>query len=218
MEYKGLKAKLLSGLVGTTMVLAVPASAQQLDWTGFYGGVVVGATKGSNKWSERSVPTSNTAGDFSGGGAGLTLGFNRAGGNLIWGFELDASKMNADATSVSGNGFGCPAAGCTTSIDRLVTLRARVGMASGDWLPYVTAGAAMGSVEGTTPGTVHGSDNLSGFAVGLGVERAFSSNFSGKIELLHTDLGRLELPNACGSQCYTDVKFTSVRVGLNYHF
>jgi outer membrane immunogenic protein len=59
---------------------------------------------------------------------------------------------------------------------------------------------------------------LTGWTIGAGVEHAFTDNLSAKAEFLYVDLGNLEIPTSCGGGCFTDVKFSVARVGLNYNF
>jgi outer membrane immunogenic protein len=90
-------------------------------------------------------------------------------------------------------------------------------------LIYLTGGVAYGHVEGAdgtqlAAGLTSGEDLLVGWTVGAGFEHVVATNLTAKIEYLYTDLGRLELPRNCGTDCYTDVDFHTVRVGINYHF
>ncbi len=217
-------SKILPVIAVVAAGFAQPASAQQGstdDLLGFYGGVVLGLATGENFFAETSIPGASDPDNFSGGFAGLTFGANMAAGNLIWGVEFDIAAANVAADSTTAS-LGCGGDTCRTSIDSLATLRARVGASMGGVFPYLTAGVALADVVGTifnsTTPFVYGSDRLSGWTVGFGVERAFTPQISGKIEILHTDLGRLELPTGCGIGCYTDVAFTRIQIGLNFHF
>ncbi len=216
-------SKILPVIAVVAAGFAQPAAAQQAstdDLLGFYGGVVLGSATGENFWVATAGPVATDPDNFSGGFAGLTFGANMAAGNLIWGVEFDIAAANLAAVSTT-SAFDCGEDTCRTSIDRIATLRARVGAPMGGVFPYLTAGVALADVVGTvnnsTTSVVVGSDRLSGWTVGFGVERAFTPQISGKIEILHTDLGHLELPFACGT-CYTDVAFTRIQIGLNYHF
>ena len=92
----------------------------------------------------------------------------------------------------------CPGGvSCETKNSWLATARARIGYAGwSNWLPYITAGAAGGDIKATD---VVGSATKTkiGWTAGLGVEYAFMSNWSAKLEYLYADLGKFD----CGSSC-----------------
>jgi outer membrane immunogenic protein len=86
-------------------------------------------------------------------------------------------------------------------------------------LPYVTGGAAFGDIKAGVPALTVDTTNT-GWTVGGGVEYAFLSNWSAKIEYLYIDLGNVGCGPACNGIVPTKVDFTTnvVRAGLNYRF
>jgi outer membrane immunogenic protein len=183
------------------------------NWTGFYVGVNGGYGWGSSDWS--AVPTaSNKPKGFLAGG---TLGYNYQTGSIVWGIEgdFDWSNIKDEVTCA-------PGVLCGTQLNWLTTLRGRLGYAFDRWLPYITGGAAYGNVEATlnVPAfgfTASSSNNQLGWTAGVGIEYAFLSNWSAKIEYLYVDLGSF---NAAPAPLVNNVSFTSniVRAGLNYKF
>ncbi len=183
------------------------------NWTGFYLGLNGGGGWGESKWS---WPGGSDKFDLSGGMVGGTVGYNWQAGNWVLGLEGDADWANI-------RGSECFAGGCiSTKNDFLSTIRGRVGYSFGQWLPYVTGGAAIGSVKaGTNWGEV--SDTNVGWTAGVGIEYAFARNWSAKVEYLHVDLGKMDC--SVGSGCWQHlgadkISYTSdlVRGGVNFRF
>ena len=73
--------------------------------------------------------------------------------------------------------------------------------------------ASGGSVVGSS-----GSDTLTGYAVGGGLEWKFSQNWSAKAEYLYLGLGDSKLTADNGDFVRINNDVQTVRVGLNYHF
>lgn len=200
---------------------ADPSIDPGFDWTGLYVGVVAGYGFGETTWEERSVSAESDSGDFDGFTGGATLGFNvQTSSNLVVGAELDGLWSDINGTSTSSGTFGCGALGCDVDVNWFGTGRLRAGMAIGNTLPYLTGGVAVGEAEAIAPSvpTTQSDDTLVGWTVGAGLEHAFNQNLSVKAEVLYVDLGKLEIPTSCSTQCFTDVDFTTARVGLNWHF
>jgi len=186
------------------------------NWTGFYAGINGGYGFGKSDWSG-SVTNGSTK--PKGALAGVTVGYNLQTGSWVWGLEgdVDYSWMKGDDTSGTG---GCAGVGCETKMPWFGTARGRLGYAGWDrWLPYITGGAAFGSVKMTPASGVEEKKTKVGWTAGAGVEYALMSNWTAKLEYLYADLGT----STCGAaSCTTDtdvtLKANIVRVGLNYRF
>jgi outer membrane immunogenic protein len=146
--------------------------------------------------------------------AGGTLGYNFQTGLWVWGVEgdFDFSTMKGSADCAPGT--------CETKNDWLGTARGRIGYAGwNNWLPYLTAGAALGDIKATSP---IGSANKMkvGWTAGLGVEYALWTNWSVKAEYLYVDLGKFDCGVSCSGVGTDNVSFKAnlARVGLNYRF
>lgn len=205
------------GPVATADEPPVAADVATVDWSGLHFGLSAARPNGDNAWAERSVGAVSAAGDWSGTMPTLSLGYDWQRGKLVYGVALGLSGGDITANPSTGGGFGCP--GCETTVDRLTTLTARLGWAPGKTLFYAKAGAARADAIGTATGfTTIGEGGVSGWTAGIGVERFVSSKITLSAEYSQVDLGRLELPNNCGSQCYTDVSFGMMQLGVNYRW
>jgi outer membrane immunogenic protein len=122
------------------------------------------------------------------------------------------------------------------------TLRGRVGLVEGEsWLFYGTGGLAIGATEfsnassatltivnaaGTNfPGTpvtassaFSGTSDRVGFAVGGGVEKMLSQNWSAKAEYLYLNFGSHTFLAGTGFDTNIKLQDNIVRLGLNYKF
>jgi outer membrane immunogenic protein len=184
-------------------------------WNGLYVGINAGYGFGHSSWT--NTTTTATTGDFNikGGLIGGTAGYNLQLGSAVFGLEgdLDWSNIKGSSTTV------CVGA-CETSNNWLGTARARIGYAFDRFLPYVTAGAAFGDIKGTFAGSRTFTENKVGWAMGGGLEYAFVSNWSAKLEYIYVDLGKATCDASCSGTPPFDVTFKSsiVRAGLNYKF
>jgi outer membrane immunogenic protein len=219
--------KLACGALAATMTMgAAPALAQDVDWTGFYLGINAGYANG-----DMNIVTANPGGAFdgllikldsNGAVAGVTAGANMQMDHIVFGIEgdFDWSAMTGDAPPIN---FGGQDSIVTGSIDRLGTIRARVGFAADRLLVFATAGLAGGAVKGvvthfpTDPFTSTTGGTQYGYVVGGGVEAALTDNLSVKAEYLYVDLGSApyDLPPIVANTAATA---SIVRVGLNYGF
>lgn len=206
---------------GTVDAVAQDAPAAAVtDWSGPHLGFSLSRGGGDSFWAERSVPAASAPGDWSGTLPGLSGGYDWQSGSLVYGVGLNYSAGKLSQASTSGAEFGCPGTGCETEVKGYAALTGRIGYAFGKTLVYAKAGAARGKGRGFIEGS--GSDNgagsLSGWTAGIGAEHAIGSHWSISGEFMKTDLGRLELPDGCGSNCYIDVGFSTVALGLNYRW
>jgi outer membrane immunogenic protein len=219
--------------------------AQVYDWTGPYVGVNVGGSVG------RSLTHTSDAGPLSenettylsatGAVGGAQIGYNwqiPSFLNLVLGVEADIQASGQRGSACLAN---CLLDGTITlnlqqKIDWFGTARARVGLASGPVLSYVTAGFAYGHVNTSgsfvgfaAPGIPFTLDNNTrgGFAVGSGVEATLGGNWTAKLEYLYVNLGQSNLLVETGPAAVifgTPVAVTAqardhiYRGGLNYRF
>jgi outer membrane immunogenic protein len=187
--------------------------APVFTWSGFYVGLNAGYGFGTSSWSGGGLGT----GGFSTNGwlIGGTLGYNLQTGNWVWGLEtdLDWSGIKTDGNCSRGSN-------CEVKNDWLGTTRLRLGLAMDRWMPYLTGGAAYGGVKADVNGNPGSSDTRFGWTVGGGVEYAFASPWTAKLEYLFVDLGNFDCGSRCGGGQPDNVNFHShiVRAGLNYRF
>lgn len=162
-------------------------TSQPGSWTGWYIGGQLGGGVGNNN-------------GFIGGG---TLGYNLQSQQLVWGIETDFSGASLDGTR--------------TDLDWLWTLRGRLGVPlSGNILPYVTAGLAVGDVDATVAGFSVAETNA-GWTVGGGLEIELSRNWTIKGEYLYVDLGDVDTRLPIPASVEVD-DFHILRAGINFKF
>ncbi len=182
-------------------------------WTGAYAGLQAGYGWGTSR--QTNIDTLITTRDYDTDGfiGGGTLGYNSQTGQLVWGFEGDLSY-----TDVSGSSTVACIAGCSSSLNWLMTLRARVGWDMNGWMPYVTAGMAIADAHVSTNGAGSRTDTLAGWTAGGGVEVKIDRNWSVKAEYLFVDLGdmRNTVPGARINADFDELHV--VRGGINYKF
>ena len=120
-------------------------SSLYYNWTGFYAGINAGYGWGTSDWDLSS--RSKRAQGFLVGG---TLGYNYQTGSFVWGIEGDIAWSD-----VKGSSTAASASTCETANRWLGTTRGRLGYAFDRFLPYITGGAAFGSVRASiNPGPV----------------------------------------------------------------
>lgn len=210
------------------------------SWTGGYIGVHGGYAWG--KTHDKNNPAAEKK-DLDGGLGGFQAGYNwQLDNNLVVGIEGDVSFGSVSEKWRDDNQYS----GYYTEdkVTALGTLRARLGYAAGNFMPYVTGGLAIGKTKHTlgcdgdlarTPGgSCNGnrnrefhtskSDTSTGYAVGVGGEYAITNNWTFKAEYLYTDLGKNKVtlvdpgyPAAIHDRKF-DTNFSTVRVGVNYKF
>ncbi|MGE0563853.1 MAG: outer membrane protein [Pseudolabrys sp.] len=218
-------SKFLRRGIATLVVAAAPLAANAADiprykapayvapahfsWTGFYVGVNVGYGFGDSDWTSPAISLSPSG--FIGG---LTGGYNFQTGTWVWGLEADLNWADLKDDTA------CGASTCTTKTTWLGTARGRIGYAGWDrWLPYLTGGAAFGSVKAERSLTGSESNTGFGWTLGAGLEYAVWSNWTVKAEYLYADLGKFDCNTPCGAVA-NEVSFQThiVRAGLNYRF
>ena len=185
-------------------------------WTGFYLGLNAGYG-----WGSFTNGSEQLFGKPSGFAGGVTGGFNwQATQNFVLGLEGDI-----DLTGISNKSqlpfFGFNGGGKLTS---LATIRARAGFAADRALLYLTGGVAMGSVNvnvsdwRAVPFFGNASTFSAGWALGAGIEYAFTDRISGKAEYLFTSLGSKELFTFSPDWVNAGLNVSQIRAGVNYHF
>jgi outer membrane immunogenic protein len=226
------------------------AYAPMFTWTGFYVGVNAGYNWSDSaskvRFSNGGLPLASAGllpGSFDVGGDGFTGGvqggYNYQIGQFVVGLEADINYVD----SKKSQSYVLPAIGVVGvstaqgELEYLGTVRGRLGFAYDRALIYATGGLAYGSVKGSSAFSVPAlaatwngakSDTRTGFAVGGGLEYAFTNNLTGKLEYLYYDLGKKNYTVAAsnGAAAGTgafynlsqETKGSIVRAGLNYKF
>jgi len=189
--------------------------APGFSWTGFYVGI-----NGGYGWAKSSWSSAVTSGDVSPKGwlIGGTLGYNMQTGNFVWGLEGDVDLSTIKGSTSGGTGV-CATPGCESRNRWFGTARGRIGYAFDRWLPYLTGGAAFGDVKMSPNTGLSETKTKIGWTAGAGIEWAFMTNWSTKIEYLYADLGKSTCSAAsCGVDTDVTWKANIVRLGVNYRF
>jgi outer membrane immunogenic protein len=179
------------------------------NWTGFYLGINGGGGWGRSQWDGVDKF------DISGGLIGGTIGYNWQINQFVLGAEGDI-----DWSGIRGATNNACAPGCDTRNHWLSTVRGRLGFAFDRFLPYLTAGLAVGDISATLPGFPAGSTTTAGWTIGAGLEFGIVSNVSVKAEYLYVNLGDFNCGLNCGLAANGGVSFDAniFRAGLNVHF
>jgi outer membrane immunogenic protein len=242
-----IKPSLLLAVAPLALVLPAPAfgadmaplykapMAMPYSWTGWYIGANAGYGIGESGSSYAFTPLGTGGTEFfnattGGGFGGGQLGYNYQFGSFVIGAETDIQGSSIQDTRTCG--LLCIPGVAAAQVDQKLkwfgTTRARVGLATGPVLTYVTAGAAYGDTEtgltqtfgGATGGTVT-SSTKSGFTWGTGVEAALAGNWTAKAEYLQVDLGSASVTNTIPTVTGTfSTKYREqiFRGGVNYRF
>jgi outer membrane immunogenic protein len=189
-----------------------PAYSEPVNaaWTGFYIGLNGGYGFGKSNWEEPALSLSPKGAVY-----GVTVGYNLQTGTWLWGAEGDFDLSSIKGSADCSDGFTCE-----TKNSWLATARARLGYAGWDnWLPYITAGAAMGDIKAANSGLSSANKTKLGWTAGVGVEYALWTNWSVKAEYLYVDLGSFDCGIACGAATDSvSFKANIARAGVNYRF
>lgn len=230
-------------------------------WQGFYAGINAGYGANVNNRRNQSqgsyyFDTADTY--YAGGIVGLQAGFNEVFANkVVLGIETEANYANVYDFNNSYNysrlgtsyvydySQGYWNAGryiasynsnySQTGLEAIGTTRFRLGYALGNFMPFITGGAAYGMVSHETkytginssytvnwtpiPYVSDSSYNASvaaGWAAGGGFEYMLADNWSTKFEYLYTSIGQIRFNNT--NETYGFFGVNQARMGLNYHF
>ncbi|MBV1705806.1 MAG: outer membrane beta-barrel protein [Hyphomicrobiales bacterium] len=224
-----MKKYIVSALAASTMAFATAAMAADLpahdyapqpaapyapqisayNWTGFYAGINGGLTTGGFTSGGSSLIGTGT-----GGAIGGTLGYNYQMGQFVVGAEGDYDFQNFAATRTIG------ATTYRGRVNQLGTARLRLGYALDQVLLYGTGGLAFGYEHYNVAGPVTGSADgfHAGWALGAGLEYAFTPNISAKAEYLYTSLSPSTEFGGTAAAVRTGAGLSNIRFGLNYKF
>ena len=179
---------------------AAPAPVyKSFNWTGVYAGL-----NGGYEFGKMTKSASSTIGNINGYSFGGTVGYNQQIDNFVVGVEGDMAKTMIDGSTGTNS----------AKITSLGTVRARAGVAVDRALVYGTAGYAGGNMK-VSSNTASSSKWEHGYAVGAGLEYAFTNNVSAKAEYLYTHLNDKNYNLATTT---AGSNTSAVRTGVNYKF
>ncbi len=199
-------------------------------WSGVYIGVNGGYAWGN--WSDGIGDSFNSNGGIAGG----TLGFNYQWNWFVAGVEADldwSGQKFSQSASTTLFGAGVATATATYKNDAVSTFAGRFGVAADHTLFYAKAGGAWTEEKfsetatitipgvGTATGTGSNSFGRLGWMAGAGIEYAFTSNLTGKIEYNYLDFGSKNETltfDGVSAPITSKLHDNVVKVGLNWLF
>ena len=202
--------------------MAAAYAPPAFSWTGGYIGL-----NGGYGWGSLGNIGDITFGEPSGFVLGGTLGYNYQINQFVIGVEGDLNWTNVDSTARTIALVGAPplpaTVASTASVNWMGTLRARAGFALDRALIFATAGYAGASMDlqfVDLTNAVAGKDSgwRNGWAVGGGIEYAFTRNLSAKTEYLYTSFGSRDLFTGTPYVSRAELSMSMVRAGVNYRF
>ncbi len=224
------------------LCVASPAFAgdgygRPFSWTGFYGGVHAGyafngdavytyTVAGNFEPANRPRPTELDG--FIGGGQ---LGYNWQFGRTVLGVEASLSGSDLQDTLLENPLPGGNDYRTNSKINYLASLTGRLGYAFDRTLVYAKGGIAFTTIEfdasfisGGGRTSISNDFDRTGWVAGVGVEHAFTRNWSFAVEYTHIDFGseHVTLPvtnsGITTEQLNGDFKIDTITARLNYKF
>ncbi|MDB5569588.1 MAG: porin [Hyphomicrobiales bacterium] len=207
-------------------------------WAGPYLGVNMGVMHSQTRAAYSNFYDDATGEDLGvgkhnsfGGLVGVTAGYNFQAGNMVYGIEGDIGGVfgsKSDELLYRSSDYNNSTSAQTRA---LATLRARLGIASGASLFYVTAGAAAVQQKLSIIGNYYAPDGKYGstskwkFApvAGVGIEHQLGGGWTAKVEGLYVFETKQSVNSSFSSEGYGKTfaaksSHAVVRFGLNYIF
>lgn len=221
------------GFNGESQLAPAWSTASIYSWRGFYIGGHAGY--GVERSPGAFIGDGATSDEFSSAPrsvlGGVQGGFNWQSERWVLGVEADYqfAKQN-DKLCVA---FCLPdqTVNAEHNLQWFSTLRGRVGYTTGPALFYATGGLAVTQVKSSLSAVDFSpvfandyKDNLTGYAVGGGIETALGGNWSAKVEYLYMDFGSIShgvvVPGPDGGEFAfaLRVRDNIARAGINYRF
>lgn len=204
------------------------------DWTGFYGGAYAGYGTAHSTFTDiDGYNLKNEVFGFNPGGglAGLTLGYNAQRESVVFGVEGEVGYLGPSGTVAQPDSPSDSFASLNGGL--YGTLAARLGLSMDKALIYAKGGVALTGGQSTfEDACVIGPCGLAtletasgarfGYTIGLGVEYAFTEQWSAKLEYGYLNFGKGTMSGTASngndfSYGY-DLSAHTVKVGLNYKF
>jgi opacity protein-like surface antigen len=207
-------------VLASLALTAAPAFAQESPFSGFYGGVEIGAARASGKTTVTpltgpAISRNNriSAVDYGAfGGYGYTFD-----NGLYLGGELGVNRTGGKGKAVTLGGINTRE---RARYDGALT--GRLGYVFNDsTLVYGIAGVAQRQASYTLQNASRRNSTVSGRTFGLGVAQAFGDNLIGRVELDRTDYGKKSYVST-GTPVLPGVRYepeaTRLSVGVAYAF
>jgi outer membrane immunogenic protein len=233
--------------VAADMSFNAPPPVSIYNWGGFYVGAHVGADWDTVDWIEDAA--TSASGGVAGVGfhdagvrasgvlGGGQIGFNYQTNWFVFGMQADISGADIEGSAPCFSEVVGTAQTCSTKVNALGTVTARLGASYHNALFYVLGGIAgaderlqnLCNVCGPlgTPTNAVFSSTRGGYTVGAGVEYAFAGAWSGFLQYNFVTLGTRDLtfsnqpPNIPVPGFFSEnirENLNIIRAGINYRF
>jgi outer membrane immunogenic protein len=214
-----MKKTLIAAIIGAVSWSAVASAADRpvmpykaapanlFSWEGYYFGA-----HGGYGWGEHeSVAVGDITVKPKGGFGGVQAGYNSMiAPNWLLGSEIQISGGDINDSIPGSN---------RSKIDFFGVALARLGYTFDRTLFYVAGGAAWAQNKAEdSAGNFRVTESHAGWAIGGGVEYAFDSRWSAKIEYLYTDFGNMSFVTSGADRYRAELKLSTLKFGVNYRF
>jgi outer membrane immunogenic protein len=196
--------------------IAAAVMAPAFSWTGFYLGAHAGYGWAQARYTA-VAPLVNGSINANGFFGGIQGGYNWQMNNFVFGIEADVSGASMNRTYLDG------VTGDTyrASVPFMSSVRARAGFAADRALFYVTGGLGVATfqdryIDVSAATTFTASSTRAGYALGGGIEYAFTPNWTAKAEYMYYGFGDRRNVIVAGDRVRTDIH--TVKLGINYLF
>lgn len=178
------------------------------NWDGVYLGVFGGYATGTATNDDDTVflNGSDYSADASGWLLGVQAGANfTLGGSIVAGVVGDIAWSNVELdTDVSG---------LSANADWLGSVRGKLGLDAGMFMPYLTAGLAVANAN-VDYGSYSDSNTHVGWTAGVGVSIAAAENMTVDLEYRYSDYGSADYD--LGTSVPVSLTSNAITVGLNW--
>ena len=230
------KIGFVAAVLVSALGLAGAASAQQVNWSGFYAGVEAGGARATSDLnflrftngagvvvSTNPDPGGPTDPIFTSGLIGGHVGYMQDLGGLVVGIDAAWDKTNLNGSSIFNKSVNPPGT-LAFGISSIGTVNGRLGVANGRWLAYAAGGLAFANMNSEQTGQCTDNTNTpipgcafrnagtfshTGWDAGAGIAYALSNSLVLVAEYNHVDLGAFEadLPDANGGGGFQTMGF-----------
>lgn len=199
-----MKLTICSTIVG----LLLAGTAQAQDWSGPYIGAAIAPGIGAAYSGAVAKPF-----DLFGTQLSAHAGYNWTFSPVVLGLELDLTGLPLARDAHS------PTLAVHWGIDFTSSFRGRIGMPIGNFMPYLTAGLAVGGINVDASVWPHQvSDVFLGYAVGGGIEAFVTKSVTVRVEAMATGLGPKTLEPDPHSFYTVGFSRLDLRLGASFHF
>lgn len=196
-------------------------------WTGFYAGLQGGYGWSSSRYSDDTYLSEANPDGLIGG---AYIGYNRQLSNrFVLGVEADILAAGMKGTDgqryLSDPHTAIPNVGLDLDFKWNGAIRARLGYATGRYLPYIAGGVSFGGYQlrmedyanGTVP-FIH-NEVRAGWNIGAGIDYVASDRILLRAEYRFTDFGTDHFPNSySGPYSQIELQTHDVRLGVAMRF